>query len=262
MLERLALALAPMVALVAIVIVAERRSGRPAGDWWLNLVCWALGLGGGLLVLPHFLRWTGGSLIDGAALPFWAAFPLYLVVRDLGEYLFHRAQHRVPLLWAMHSLHHSDPDVNVLTTQRHFWGEQLLKSCTIWAAAAMFVSPTPALLVAYAAVSLWHFFAHANLPISFGRWSWVLNSPGYHRRHHSRLPEHYDSNFAALFPVFDVIAGTYHKPDGFPPTGLDRAPKSMAELVVWPLVFTRSSLTSPELASAANGTGANALSGG
>jgi sterol desaturase/sphingolipid hydroxylase (fatty acid hydroxylase superfamily) len=240
MIERLALALAPMVLLVAALLIAERRKGAVPGDWWLNLLCWALGLGAGLLVLPHFLRWTGPALIDGASLPFLVALPLYLGVRDLGEFLFHRAQHRIPLLWAMHSLHHSDPQMNVLTTQRHFWADQLLKSCTVWAAAAMIVSPTPALLLAYAVASLWNFFAHADLAVSFGRWSWLINAPAYHRRHHSRLPEHYDSNFAALLPIFDVIAGTYHRPDGFPPTGLERAPKNLAELVAWPMVWRSS----------------------
>jgi sterol desaturase/sphingolipid hydroxylase (fatty acid hydroxylase superfamily) len=63
----------------------------------------------------------------------------------------------------------------------------------------------------------------------------VLNCPAYHRRHHSRLTEHYNTNFAALFPIFDVIFGTYRRPDGWPPSGLDETPRSFGDLFFWPL---------------------------
>ena len=83
--------------------------------------------------------------------------------------------------------------------------------------------------------SFWHIVVHARLPISFGPLSWLLNSPAYHRRHHSSLPEHYNSNFSALFPIFDVLCGSYNRPDGWPPTGLDREPESMLDLLAWPV---------------------------
>jgi hypothetical protein len=35
---------------------------------------------------------------------------------DLMEYLFHRVQHSVPIMWSMHSLHHSDAALNATTT--------------------------------------------------------------------------------------------------------------------------------------------------
>ncbi|OYX16779.1 MAG: hypothetical protein B7Z07_02035 [Sphingomonadales bacterium 32-67-7] len=154
---------------------------------------------------------------------------------DLGEYLFHRAQHASPLLWRMHSLHHSDHDMNATTTNRHFWGDSLLKALTIWPLAALIVAPTPTASAIYVALSLWNYFSHSAIDVNFGRWSWLINSPAYHRRHHSIRPEHYGSNFAALFPVFDVIAGSYHRPVGFPPTGLDERPEHIGHILLWPL---------------------------
>lgn len=219
------------------LVALEWLRGVRDTDWRNNLMAWAVAFFTGAAFIPLLPLWQGHGLIDGAALPFWAAFPIYLVVHDLGEYLFHRAQHRVPFLWAMHALHHSDPQMSALTTQRHFWGDQLVKTVTIWTAASLIISPTPALVFTYAVVGLWHFVVHSALPIDLGRWSWVLNAPAYHRRHHSLLPEHYDSNFAALFPIFDVIAGSYHRPEGYPPTGLGRAPRNVAEIAVFPLVF-------------------------
>jgi sterol desaturase/sphingolipid hydroxylase (fatty acid hydroxylase superfamily) len=124
--------------------------------------------------------------------------------------------------------------MSALTTNRHFWGDQLIKAVTIWPLAAAVVAPTPAMIALFNLLALWNFVVHARLPFGFGRLSWLLNSPAYHRRHHSRLPEHYNSNFAALFPIFDVICGTYYRPAGFPPTGLDRQPASLGDVMLWP----------------------------
>lgn len=229
--------LAGMLTIAGLLALIEYARGVRNTDWRNNLYAWGLQVAVFTLLLPFLPAFQGHALIDAATLPWWIAFPVYLVVHDLGEYLFHRAQHRIPLLWAMHALHHSDPSMSALTTQRHFWGDQLIKTVTIWSAASFVMSPTSGLVAAYAWVGLWHFVVHSALPIDLGRWSWLINSPAYHRRHHSRLPEHYDSNFAALLPIFDVIAGSYHRPNGFPPTGLDRKPANAIEVAVWPLVI-------------------------
>ena len=220
--------------IILILLGLERLAGAPETDWWRNLQAWALQFVTGEALMPVMSRPGGFALLHGAKLPLLLACPIFLIARDLGEYLYHRAQHRVPLLWRMHSLHHSDPEMSVLTTQRHFWGDQFLKALTIWPLAAVLIEPTPLMVGVASLLGFWNFFTHARLKVDFGRWSWVINSPAYHRRHHSMLPEHYDSNFAALFPVFDVIFGSYHRPDGFPPTGLPYQPKSFADLALWP----------------------------
>lgn len=230
--------LAVMIAVAGLLVVLEYRRGVRDTDWRNNLAAWAMQMVAGIAFIPFLPAFQGHALIDAAALPWWIAFPIYFVVHDLGEYLFHRAQHRIPALWAMHALHHSDPNMSALTTQRHFWGDQLIRTMTIWSAASFIVSPTSGMVVGYACLSLWNFVVHSALPIDLGRWSWLINSPAYHRRHHSSRPEHYDSNFAALLPIFDVIAGSYHRPDGFPPTGLDRKPENAIEVAVWPLVIS------------------------
>lgn len=231
----LVLALLPAFLAAAGLTLIERWRHPARTDWLLNLQAWGTRLLAALTVLPLFQISGIPSLVDGAAVPFWLGFPLFVIVADLGEYLFHRAQHRIPLLWAMHSLHHSDPEMSALTTERHFWADQLFKSVTVWAAATLVIAPTPEMAGVWGMLSLWNFFVHSRLRFDLGRWSWLINTPAYHRRHHSRLPEHFDSNFAALFPLFDVIAGSYHRPDGFPPTGLDRAPSNWREMATWPL---------------------------
>ena len=183
-------------------------------------------LGGGLLVLPA----AGLGLVPAAL--------AYVVTVDLFEYLFHRTQHAVPALWAMHSLHHSDPAMNVSTTSRHFWLEQAIKSVTIYLAVSLIFAASPLIIFIYGVVSYYNFFPHMNLRVGFGRFV-LLNSPQNHRIHHSSQPLHRDKNFAGLFPIFDVMGGTQYQPaaDEYPATGLDDGdrPVSLTEAVAWPL---------------------------
>lgn len=244
------LAYLPQFLIVAVLTLIEHGRNPARSDWWINLQAWAVNFAVMFTILPLFQLGKLPSLIDGASLPFWVAFPIVLLVSDLGEYLFHRAQHGVPLLWAMHSLHHSDPEMSALTTSRHFWGDQLLKSVTIWAAVGAVIVPTHEILAIGALISFWHFVVHSRLRIDLGRWSWLVNTPAYHRRHHSALPEHYDSNFASLFPIYDVICGSYHRPDGFPPTGLDHAPKGLRDVIAWPLRSVFASAPRPAVSEA------------
>lgn len=231
--------LLPGFAIAAAIFAVERLVRAPRTDWLINLQAWFVYILVGATVLTLMPSWHGTSLIDSHALPVWAAVAIFIVVSDFGEWLFHRLQHRIPILWAMHSLHHSDPEMSVLTTSRHFWGDQLIKAVTIWSFSALVISPRAEAVAVYALLGLWNFFTHSRLEVNLGRWSWLINSPAYHRRHHSMLPEHYDSNFAGLFPIWDLLAGTYHQPEGFPPTGLETRPKTLGELIVWPLLYRR-----------------------
>ncbi len=228
------LLLCPTLVTLAVLVLLELRRAD-AGDWLINLQAWAIQTGVALALLPLIPAWQAHGLIDAGKIPFWAGLLLFVLVRDLAEYVYHRLQHGIPALWAMHSLHHSDPAMSALTTNRHFWGDQVVKQVTVWSLAAMLVTPTPAMIGVYSLISLWNYYVHSALPGDFGRLSWLLNSPDYHRRHHSSLPEHFDSNFAALFPIFDVIAGSYHRPAGRPQTGFDVRPRGVVDLVLWPL---------------------------
>lgn len=167
--------------------------------------------------------------------PLYWSIPAFVAAMDLGEYFYHRAQHVVPVLWRMHSLHHSDPNVNATTTERHWWGDVFIKSATVWPAIIAVMHPSPVDTTVYVLLLLYHYFSHANVPVNYGWFSWVLNSPAYHRRHHSERPEHFNANFASLFPIFDVILGSYQRPDDFPRTGLPTTPRGLADTVVWPM---------------------------
>ena len=157
---------------------------------------------------------------------------------DLIAYWFHRAEHRFPALWAFHSLHHSDVEINVTTTTRHHWLEQVLQTLVISVLVGTLFKVTPVIVGAHALLMLYNFFSHCDIRVGFGRWCAVLNCPQYHRLHHSSLPEHRDCNYAAVFTFFDVLFGTYRAPQAgvYPPTGIDGAerPHNLAQALAWP----------------------------
>ncbi|MHB8529579.1 MAG: sterol desaturase family protein [Caulobacteraceae bacterium] len=246
---------APWLLVFLAALVVERVvPGRPdqKGDWWNNARVWVLGILAGLTTTPL----AGGlaTLVVNAMGGGWIRLPdrgaglllglaVYLAAMDLGEYLFHRAQHAIPALWAMHSLHHSDPAVNVATTSRHFWLEAAIKSLTIWLAVGLIFKASPTIVVLYGFIGLYNLVLHANVRVGLGRFSFLVNSPQYHRLHHSRDPAHFNRNFAALLSVWDVLTGAYRapQPGEFPDTGLaDRpAPSSFWEALAWPLARSR-----------------------
>ncbi|MBA5639851.1 sterol desaturase family protein [Duganella sp. LX20W] len=241
----------PLLGLIMLAGLAERRWPAEAQRWRgraVNLGCMAVyvlgfallqqgtaaltvlavnGAGGGWLALPA----DGWHLLP--------SFLVYTLVLDLGEYAFHRAQHRIPALWAMHSLHHSDTAMNATTTDRHFWLEPGIKMVTLYLAVGLLFKPDPVIVGMYAVLGLYNVVPHMNVRWGLGRAAFLINTPQFHRLHHSMLPQHYDCNFAGLFPVFDLLFGTYRQPAAgeYPPTGIagGDVPAGVLEVLAWPL---------------------------
>ena len=219
----------------------ERLHGVALAVWAALFLGQALAIPllGGLTTLA--VNAAGGGLIHlpDRGLGWWVGLAAYFVAMDLGEYLFHRAQHAIPVLWTMHSLHHSDRAFDSATAARHFWLEPALKTLTIWLAVSLLFRTPASVLAVYVAANFYQYVVHSNTRLDFGRWSWALNSPGYHRLHHSQAEEHFDVNFAAFLPIFDVLSGTYRplRRGERVQTGLDTGdePRSVGEALFWPV---------------------------
>lgn len=51
-------------------------------------------------------------------LPFWTKLFLGVMLYDFTTYWIHRASHKIPLLWRLHRVHHSDTTMDSSTTFR------------------------------------------------------------------------------------------------------------------------------------------------
>jgi len=148
----------------------------------------------------------------------------FFFVYDFFYYWFHRLQHGSPFLWAQHKLHHSEYSLNATTALRHHWLEDLLRVFFIVLPMSMAfdLKPVGAGFAAFVVGVLWPVFIHTNLRLHLGPLARVLAGPQLHRIHHSVEAHHLDRNFAAFFPLWDQLFGSYchPRPDEYPRTGL------------------------------------------
>jgi sterol desaturase/sphingolipid hydroxylase (fatty acid hydroxylase superfamily) len=148
-----------------------------------------------------------------AGWPLLAQLAFFLVTHDLYIYLFHRLQHRLPLLWRLHEAHHSVPQVDWLSGARSHALEILINQ-TIEFAPIVLLGAAPAVAVLKGAVSaIWGMFIHSNLDVRLGKLQWIVNGPEMHRWHHATDASARDKNFSTKLAVWDWLFGTAYLPD-------------------------------------------------
>ena len=144
--------------------------------------------------------------------PLWAVLAATLVIRSLVEYVFHVLMHKVPALWRLHRVHHSDAHLDVTTAVRDHPLEIVALVLTLGLSAAAFGLNVWVVIAYELAESVVSLTAHANLrlPDRLDRaLRWVFVTPNMHCLHHSAYRAETDSNYGQLFSVWDRLFGTY-----------------------------------------------------
>ena len=142
----------------------------------------------------------------------WPELLAGILLLDLIVYFQHRLFHRIPFLWRIHRMHHTDLDLDVSSGNRFHPIEIVLSLLIKMAAVLLFgIAPVTVLLfeILLNAASM---FNHANLaiPLRIDRWlRLLLVTPDMHRVHHSVIPSETDSNFGFSQPWWDRLFGTY-----------------------------------------------------
>ena len=218
---------------LAIESFRPAQTGQPFKHIGFNLVYTALFLLATNFLVPPLQTLTKPWIERwGLAIPI--AFPdtfvgqvlqtlVFLFIMDFFYYWFHRSQHVFSTLWAQHKIHHSEFSLNVTTGNRHHWLEEPLRVFALWLPIGLVFQQKPVTIAwLWSSFLLWGYFIHMNLKLPLGPLTPVFGGPQLHRIHHSNLPEHRDRNFAAFFPIFDILFGTYCKPERntYPTTGL------------------------------------------
>lgn len=163
-----------------------------------------------------------------------------LFTADFLYYFYHRLQHKNKWLWQIHKFHHTDPNMSILTSHRTNVLEQILQELFINIPAFLILGHnTKAGIYSYIIFRFVLYFSHCNINLSFGKFSYLFISPGLHRVHHSKNPEHHHKNFAQAFPIFDILFNTYLSPKDLEniETGISEKCdlKDQAKSMLWPL---------------------------
>jgi sterol desaturase/sphingolipid hydroxylase (fatty acid hydroxylase superfamily) len=142
--------------------------------------------------------------------PFFEA-ALAMVLLDYTLYIWHVLTHKVPLLWRLHRVHHSDLDLSASTALRFHFVEMIVSAP--WRAAQVaLIGVSPRQL------SLWQtlttmaiVFHHSNirLPLALERaLARVVVTPRMHGIHHSIVERETNSNWGTILSLPDYLHGT------------------------------------------------------
>lgn len=167
-----------------------------------------------LIAAAFWAEAQGWGLLNNLplALPLWLLAIVTLLLRGFISFATHYLNHKVPVLWRIHRVHHMDTELDVSATVR-FHPLEMPLSAAIGAPMVIALGLPPWLLLVYelfdVVITL---FSHSNtrLPAGIERWlRYLIVTPGLHTVHHSSTREDTDSNFSAVFPVWDVLFGTF-----------------------------------------------------
>lgn len=162
-------------------------------------------------ILALSLRPAG--LLAAIRIPIALQVLITIVVLDfMYGYASHLLLHKIPWMWRVHRIHHSDPFVDVTTNFRTHPIE------TLWRFLFMTI-PVWALGLPASAIVIYRFMGtingvleHANIRLwrpldKFGCLIWV--TPNMHKVHHSNEHVETDSNYGNILSIYDRMFRTF-----------------------------------------------------
>lgn len=137
-----------------------------------------------------------------------ALVALFVLV-DFMDYWFHRAAHRIRIMWATHAVHHSSTRFNLTAAVRLGWTGPLSGAVLFFLPLALIGFHPLAITAMLTLNLLYQFFLHTRYSPRLGVLEWVLNTPAHHSVHHASNATCVDKNFSGVFIVWDRLFGTF-----------------------------------------------------
>lgn len=186
-------------------------------------------------VFQYLSEWFGSISAEPPTLQlssFTLVEVLYVLISaaalDFVAFAMHYLQHKVPVLWEFHKVHHSATVMHPLTNYREHPVDNLFYAIGTGVTLGILTSVI-SVLIGYVpevptvfGISIFVFafnilgynLRHSHIWLRWpGRLSYLFGSPAHHQVHHSYFQEHIDKNFAFTFPIWDLIFGTYCVPE-------------------------------------------------
>mgnify|MGYP002385798489 CR=1 FL=1 len=169
---------------------------------------------------------TGASVLYGL---------LAVLLHDMLYYAYHRASHRVNVLWAVHVVHHQSAHYDLTVSLRQ-------GTIATWVTYAFYLPmaffvPPSVFLGVHAAYQIYQFFVHTEVIRRLGPFEWLFATPSHHRVHHGTNAAYIDKNYGGFFIVFDRMLGTFSEEREPPaygvPGGYDRVSPAYANLYLF-----------------------------
>jgi sterol desaturase/sphingolipid hydroxylase (fatty acid hydroxylase superfamily) len=148
-----------------------------------------------------------------AALPLFVQMGIFLIGEDIVLYWTHRLFHG-KRMWRYHAVHHSSEELEWISAARFHPINLFLGSVTA-DVVMLLMGISPNVFIVLGPFTIAHSaFVHANLDWTLGPFKYVIAGPVFHRWHHTAADRGGEKNFAATFPILDVLFGTFYMPAG------------------------------------------------
>jgi sterol desaturase/sphingolipid hydroxylase (fatty acid hydroxylase superfamily) len=201
---------------------SSSRKKHTARNLTLVLFCFAVNG----LAASWFGRWIPiiqgrqWGLLNVLHLTGWAGVAVGILLIDLDSYAMHVVFHKVPALWRLHRVHHSDDELDSTSSLRVHPVETFLQATWRTASFAVIGVSIPAFTLYYTLLLPLLFIQHANLKSP--RWveaylGGIFVMSVWHKVHHSDERPLTDSHFGNIFTFWDRLFGT-----SLPGVGIDR----------------------------------------
>jgi sterol desaturase/sphingolipid hydroxylase (fatty acid hydroxylase superfamily) len=174
-----------------------------------------------LFVTAALIGISADELVNGqsarvpviGAQPLWLQVLVVLLVGDFTHYWTHRLFHK-SWLWPAHAVHHSPAELDWFSSMRmhplNDVATRAFQGLPLFLLGFSLESVALGVPIAMLVVIV----SHTNVPWTYGPLRYVVVSPVYHQWHHSSEPEAIDKNFAGIFPIWDLLFGTWYMPAG------------------------------------------------
>jgi sterol desaturase/sphingolipid hydroxylase (fatty acid hydroxylase superfamily) len=155
---------------------------------------------------------SDSGLFNSIDVPTWIAAIAAFVILDFAIWLEHWASHRIPILWRIHRVHHSDRGFDLTTALRFHPLEIVISMAWKVLVVILVGAPPVAVLVFEIVLNGASMFNHANARLP-GRLDRALRlfivTPDMHRVHHSSEMRETNSNYGFNFSFWDRLFRTY-----------------------------------------------------
>ncbi|MCA9788230.1 MAG: creatininase family protein [Cyanobacteria bacterium HKST-UBA05] len=154
---------------------------------------------------------------------------LAALISDFAIFFAHWLQHKVPLLWEFHKVHHTAKVLTPVTLYRMHPVDNLLTLTLVGLGLGMLYGVLQVVLHAEGLVAnlygvnlffilfylLGYNLRHSHIWISYGpRLEQLFISPAQHQIHHSAEERHWDKNMGLILAIWDKAFGTLYVPKG------------------------------------------------
>jgi sterol desaturase/sphingolipid hydroxylase (fatty acid hydroxylase superfamily) len=154
------------------------------------------------------------GLFNNVNPPEWSSVILQVLILDMIIYFQHRMFHKVNWLWALHSVHHIDPMLDV-TSGLRFHPFEIIISNFIKIGFVFILGIHPlSVLIFEVSLNGFAMFNHSNIRLS-NNIEWIVSkvfiTPSLHTIHHSKIAKETNSNYGFSIILWDVIFKTFIK---------------------------------------------------